>query len=55
LLGDEKADLLRHSLAIVIGSEAVIALTDACKLDEGDARDVTRWACEALVAHALRG
>ena len=54
-LGDRTADLLRHSLAMVIGSEAVIALTDACKLDEDDAREVTRWACEALVAHAMRG
>ena len=54
-LGAETTELLRHSLATVIGSEAVIALTDARKLDAVEARAVTRWACEALVAHALRG
>ena len=53
-LGTDTTELLRHSLAMVIGSEAVIALADACKLDENEARAVTRWACEALVAHALR-
>jgi AcrR family transcriptional regulator len=44
---------LRDALALVIGPEAIVAARDICGLDVVDTRKVTRWATEALVAHAL--
>ena len=49
-LGPERARRLRHGLALAIGSESVVALIDACGLDDTEARDVTAWVCQALVA-----
>ncbi len=46
---------LVHALAMVIGTEGFIALNDVVGLDEAEARDVRRWAIEALVAAALAG
>lgn len=44
---------LRDALALTIGTEAVLATRDVCGLDVDEARDVTRWASEALVRQAL--
>jgi AcrR family transcriptional regulator len=44
---------LRDALALVIGPEAILAARDVCGLSPGETRQVTRWATEALVAHAL--
>jgi AcrR family transcriptional regulator len=49
----EVVERLRHALALVIGPEAIIAARDVCRLSPGETRAVTRWAAEALVAHAL--
>jgi AcrR family transcriptional regulator len=45
-------DLLREALALVIGPEAVLAARDVCGLTPQRTREVTRWATEALLAHA---
>ncbi|MEM9033663.1 MAG: TetR/AcrR family transcriptional regulator [Actinomycetota bacterium] len=47
------AHRLRYGLAIAIGAEALLATIDTCRLDEDDARDITRWVCDALVDRAL--
>jgi AcrR family transcriptional regulator len=44
---------LRNALALAIGTEAVLATRDVCGLEVDEAREVTRWACEALVRQAL--
>jgi AcrR family transcriptional regulator len=44
---------LRNALALTIGTEAVLATRDVCALDVAEAREVTRWASEALVRQAL--
>lgn len=44
---------LRHALALAIGTEAVLVTRDVCGLEVDEAREVTRWACEALVRQAL--
>lgn len=44
---------LRHSLALVIGPEAILAARDICGLSPQETRRVTRWAAEALVLRAL--
>jgi AcrR family transcriptional regulator len=44
---------LRDALALVIGPEAILAARDVCGLSPDETRKVTRWATEALVAHAL--
>lgn len=54
-LPDDARQRLVHALAMVIGTEGFIALNDVVGLDEGEARDVRRWAIEALVAAALAG
>jgi AcrR family transcriptional regulator len=46
---------LRHALALVIGPEAILAARDVCGLSPDETRKVTRWAAEAIVAHALAG
>ncbi len=45
-------DVLREALALVIGPEAILAARDVCGLSAARTREVTRWATEALVAHA---
>jgi AcrR family transcriptional regulator len=42
------------ALAMVIGTEGLIALKDVVGLDEAQSRVVRRWAIEALLAAALR-
>ena len=44
---------LAQALAMIVGTEGLIALEDVVGLDPGQARDVRRWAMDALVAAAL--
>jgi hypothetical protein len=44
---------LKHALAIVLGTEAMIAVRDVGRADAGDAVDATTWAARALVRQAL--
>ena len=44
---------LRNALALVIGPEPILAARDVCGLTPDETREVTRWATEALLAHAL--
>ncbi|MDM0111576.1 TetR/AcrR family transcriptional regulator [Variovorax sp. J22R133] len=44
---------LKHSLALVMGPEAMIVFKDVLRLDDGQARKVRRWAIRALVNAAL--
>ena len=53
-MGDEAARRLVHALAMVVGTEGYIALTDVVGLDRDEARKVRRWAIEALLDAALR-
>jgi AcrR family transcriptional regulator len=46
-------ELLRNGLALVIGTEAMIAARDVCGLDHERAHHVARWAAEALLTRAL--
>jgi AcrR family transcriptional regulator len=52
-LEPEVLQRLRHALALVIGPEPILAARDVCGLTPDETRTVTRWATEALVAHAL--
>lgn len=40
---------LSKALALVIGTEAMVAFKDVLQLDDADARKVKRWAIRALV------
>ena len=55
VLKPEALKRLRHALALVIGPEAILAARDVCGLSAAETRKVTRWAAEAIVAHALSG
>lgn len=44
---------LGNALALVIGPEAIIAARDVCLLTPEETREVTRWAAEAILNHAL--
>ena len=46
--------LVRHALSLAIGSQAMIALLDTGRLDADLAREVTRFACEAITKEAER-
>lgn len=48
-------DNLRHALALVVGSEAMIVFKDVLRLNDKQARRVKEWAIEALVEKALPG
>ena len=52
-LGSERYTQLTPALAMVIGTESMIALEDVVGLDPEEARSVRRWATDALVAAAL--
>lgn len=56
-LGDRLAPAARQrlaqALAMVIGTEGFIALNDVVGLNESEAREVRRWAIDALLAAAL--
>jgi AcrR family transcriptional regulator len=47
-------DLLEKSLAVMIGTEAMVVFKDVLQLDDADARKVKRWAIRALVEAARR-
>lgn len=44
---------LSHALAMIIGTEGFIALNDVVGLNEDEAREVRRWAIDALLSAAL--
>lgn len=46
--------LIRHALALAIGSQALVALLDTALLDTDRAREVTRFACQAITKEAER-
>ena len=53
-LDDDELQLVRHALSLAIGSQAMVALLDTGRLDDERAREVTRFACEAIVNEAER-
>ena len=53
-LGRARFTRLAQALAVLIGTEGMIALEDVVGLDPTEARAVRRWAMDALVAAALR-
>lgn len=53
-LDPEQLQLIRHALSLAIGSQAMVALLDTGQLDVDLARQVTRFACEAIVKEAER-
>lgn len=57
-LGDRMEPELRErlvaALAMIVGTEGMIALTDVAGLDADRARNVRHWAIEALLAAALK-
>ena len=53
MMDAERRTRLAHALAMIVGAEGFIALTDVVGLDEGEARDVRHWAIDALLAAAL--
>jgi AcrR family transcriptional regulator len=52
-LGRARTERLAQALAMIVGTEGFLALNDVVGLDEAEARDVRRWAIDALVAAAL--
>lgn len=52
-LGRARVARLSQALAMIVGTEGFLALTDVVGLDEDEAREVRRWAIDALVAAAL--
>jgi AcrR family transcriptional regulator len=44
---------LRNALALVIGTQATIALTDVCNLDTDQAHELAQWIAETLVRETL--
>lgn len=48
----EAFDRLQKGLALVIGTEALLALKDVLRLDEAEATAIRQWAIEALVEKA---
>lgn len=47
-------DTLTKALALIIGTESMIAFKDVLQLDDAEARRVKSWAIEALVAAARK-
>ena len=45
---------LVRALALIIGTESMVAFKDVLRLDDGEADDVRRWMIEALVDAAQR-
>jgi AcrR family transcriptional regulator len=52
-LGRARTTRLAQALAMVVGTEGFLALGDVVGLSESEAREVRRWAIDALVAAAL--
>jgi AcrR family transcriptional regulator len=53
-LTERQQFLVRHALALTMGSTSVVAMLDTCGLDAVDAREVTAFAAQAIAAEALR-
>lgn len=53
-LGPARLRCLVHALSMIIGTEAFIVLKDVASLDEDEARQVRRWATDALLSAALK-
>ena len=49
------AEMLAKAMAMVVGTEALLALNDVLGLDEAEARRVRRWAIHALAEAARKG
>jgi hypothetical protein len=47
-------DKLVSALSILIGTESFVVTRDVLQLSDAQAREVRRWAIEALVAAAVR-
>jgi AcrR family transcriptional regulator len=47
-------DLLAKTLALIVGTEAMVVFKDVLQLDDAEARRVKRWAIRALVEAAKR-
>ena len=47
-------DLLEKSLALIVGTEAMVVFKDVLQLDDAEARKVKRWAIRALVEAARK-
>ncbi|BAN00669.1 TetR/AcrR family transcriptional regulator [Ilumatobacter coccineus] len=45
---------VRHALALAMGSQAVPAMLDTCRLDVDEARSATRFACRTIATEASR-
>lgn len=52
LLSADELHRVRHALALAMGSQAVPAMLDTCRLDVGEARAATRFACQTIAAEA---
>ena len=52
-LGRDRMALLVRALTMIVGTEGFLALGDVAGLDAEEAREVRRWAIDALVAAAL--
>jgi AcrR family transcriptional regulator len=50
----KQLETLRSALALIIGTEAMVVFKDVLQLDDVAARNVRRWAIEALVGAAKR-
>ena len=46
--------MLRHALALIIGTEGMIVCKDVLQLEDADARKMKRWAIRALVKGAAK-
>ena len=53
-LSTEDRHRVRHALALAMGSQAVPAMLDTCRLDMDEARSATRFACQTIAAEASR-
>jgi AcrR family transcriptional regulator len=52
-LDPERVARLRNSLAVIMGTQATIALTDVCGLGPDEAQQVTSWIAQTLVRETL--
>jgi AcrR family transcriptional regulator len=53
-LTEHQRFLVRHALALTMGSTSVVAMLDTCGLDAAAAREVTAFAAQAITREALR-
>jgi AcrR family transcriptional regulator len=53
ILGPKRLRRLRNSLALTVGTEALIAMRDVCLLSPKETRETIRWAASSLVRQAF--